>query len=139
MTYIKLSNRFRNKFNHHKQTILIETLFEALLYKLRTGISYRNIEETKFNVSYQSLYKFHVKIMKLKFLETFYDEYMLKYINNIGNKFKEFYMDSTLIANKYGSDKITYNKQLLKHKSSKISIIEFMEKIIMTLNRPLLF
>ena len=42
--------------------------------------------------------------------ETFYDEYISKYIWCIGNKFKEFYMDFTLVANKYGSDKADYNK-----------------------------
>ena len=123
LSYIDLNVTFKKKFSHHKQTIPNETLFGALLYKLRTGIAYRDIETTKYDISYQNLYRFHKKVKDLKLFETFYDEYISKYIGCIGNKFREFYMDSTLVANKYGSDKADYNKQLPKHKSTKISLI----------------
>jgi hypothetical protein len=36
---------------------------------------------------------------------------------------KEFYIDSTLIANKLGIDLTSYNIQLKKHKSTKVSLI----------------
>ena len=35
----------------------------------------------------------------------------------------EFYIDSTLIANKLGIDLTSYNIQLKKHKSTKVSLI----------------
>ena len=44
-------------------------------------------------------------------------KYMLNRKNNI------YITDTSLIANKGGIDKIAYNPHLLKHKSSKISII----------------
>ena len=53
-------------------------------------------------------------------MDTFKDtvsKHMLNCKNNI------YITDTSLIANKGGIDKIAYNPQLLKHKSSKISII----------------
>jgi len=123
ISFINSNTLYKNKFNHFKQKIQIEKLFSALIYKLKSGVSFRDISYDKFNIKWQTLYYFHNKIVKLKFFENFYDDYINKYINNIGPNINEFYMDSTLIANKLGIDDVAYNMQLLKHKSTKISLI----------------
>lgn len=123
IAFINSNTSYKNKFNHFKQKIQIEKLFSALIYKLKSGVSFRDISYNEFNIKWQTLYYFHNKIVRLKFFENFYDDYINKYINNVGSNINEFFMDSTLIANKLGIDDTTYNMQLLKHKSTKISII----------------
>ena len=101
INFINSNEKFNKLFNHHKQIYSIEDLFTALIYKLTTGISYKNISKLKTNIKGSNLHYFHKKIVKYKY----------------------FYVDSTLIANKLGINNATYNIQLKKYKSTKISII----------------
>ena len=124
MKFINSNPKWEKLFSHHKQIYKIDELFEALIYKLRTGLSYKNISNSIYNINGGTLYYFHNKIIKHNILVEFYDDYMEKYIANMSKNISEFYIDSTLVANKLGIDKATHNIQLKKHKSSKISIIE---------------
>ena len=45
VTYIESCDTYKNLFTHHKQQYTVQKLFEALLYKLETGISYNNINK----------------------------------------------------------------------------------------------
>jgi hypothetical protein len=70
---------------------------------------------------WSTVYKFFKKLVKYNIIhDTFkqtVNKYLLKSNNNI------FITDTSLVANKCGIDKITYNPQLKKHKSTKISYI----------------
>ena len=68
------------------------------------GLQYINFLRNQLNIIYNT------------FKETV-DKYLLKTNNKI------FITDTSLIANKGGCDKKTYNPQLTKHHSSKISSI----------------
>jgi hypothetical protein len=122
INFINSNEKFNKLFNHHKQIYSMEDLFTALIYKLTTGISYKNISKLKTNIKGSNLHYFHKKIVKYNLFEEFYNYYISIYINNIPEN-KYFYVDSTLIANKLGINNATYNIQLKKHKSTKISII----------------
>ena len=53
------SNEYLNeKFNHHKQKYAIEELLTALIYKLKTGISYENITNVFKNIKEGNLFIF---------------------------------------------------------------------------------
>jgi hypothetical protein len=123
MKFINTSEHFLPIFTHHKQVYENEKLFKALLYKLKTGVSYNNINDLNLGIKGGTLRYFHQKIIKHKFFELFYESYMGKYIDNVHTDLIKFYMDSTLIPNKLGNDDVTYNIQLKKHKSCKISLV----------------
>lgn len=123
MSYINSSEKFSKLFNHHKQVHSVENLFTALIIKLKLGIPYNNFNYLKLNIKGGNLHYFHKKLIRYKFFEEFYDYYIKTYINNMYKYEKEFYVDSTLIANKLGIDLTEHNIQLKKHKSTKISII----------------
>lgn len=123
VNFINSNLIFKNSFNHHNQIYHIDKLLLVLLHKLETGLSYRNISNLYFNIKGGTLRYFHQKIIKLKIFEEFYNTYITKYLEEINYINKNFYVDTTLIANKLGIDSVTYNVQLNKHKSSKISII----------------
>ena len=114
---------FKKIFSHHKQTYNIEILFDALIFKLKTGISYRNIEDTNYEVNWNSLHYFNRKLERCKLFNFFFNEYTSYYVDNMYDNIEDFFVDSTLIANKYGIDNISYNPQLQKHKSTKLSAI----------------
>jgi len=122
--FINSNDKYNRLFKHHKQVYSIEDLLTALIYKLKTGISYKNISNQKFNIKGGNLHYFHTKIIKYKLFENYYDNYIENYILIMGNNINNFFVDSTLVANKLGIDKVTHNIQLKKHKSLKISIIE---------------
>jgi len=121
MQFINTSKYFLPIFTHHKQIYKNEILFKALLYKLKTGLAYNNIKY--FKIKGGTLRYFHQKLIKYRFFEHFYEYYIGEYIDNIHANLIKFYMDSTLIPNKLGSDDVTYNIQLKKHKSCKISLV----------------
>ena len=124
VTYIESCDTYKNLFTHHKQQYSVQKLFEALLYKLETGISYNNINNVNLGVKGGALFYFYQKIIKNNVLTNFYDYYVNEYINQNHEEINTFYVDSTLIANKLGIDKTSYNVQLKKHRSTKISLVE---------------
>ena len=115
VSYINSHEVYANLFKHHKQVYCPQKLFEALLYKLETGIAYNNICGTEFNIKGGTLYYFHKKLIKNNILTNFYNYYINKYIDQNYAEINELYVDTTLIANKLGIDKKSYNIQLQKH------------------------
>ena len=73
--YINDNSKFNTIFNHFNQTYLIENLLEALINKLKTGVTYRNINEKQYCVTWSSVYYFHKKIVKCKLFEYFFNDY----------------------------------------------------------------
>ena len=97
-----------------------------VLFILKSGISYRMLSDFP-NINYSNaphwatVYKFFKKLVKYNIIHNTFkqtvNKYLLKSNNNV------FLTDTSLIANKGGCDKKTYNPQLIKHYSSKISSI----------------
>jgi len=121
-----LKKIFYNKTNNRKYNI--ELLINCILYILKMGLTYRafNIllnfidNNIKFPY-YTTFYKFYMKLLKYDIIKLTYIRLVKKYKSkNISNK---YFMDTTLIVNKLGIDKIGFNVQLLKHKTTKLSII----------------
>ena len=68
-----------------------------------------------------TVYKFFKKLVKYNIIHTTFKQTVNKYLLKSNNKI--FITDTSLIANKGGCDKKTYNPHLTKHYSSKISSI----------------
>ena len=121
-----LHDIFYNKTANRKYDITI--LLQCIIYILKTGISYRtfNIMLLIINKNitfpyYTTIYKFFNKLIKYNIIKITFDRLIKKY--NIKHPNYKYFVDSTLIVNKLGIDKIGFNQQLLKHKTSKISLI----------------
>ena len=134
---IKLKNIFYNKTTNRKYNI--EHLLMCILYILKTGISYRGFnmllsiidKNIKFPY-YTTIYKFYMKLIKYDIIKSTYINLLKLYTTKNNNN--KYYIDTTLIVNKLGIDNIGYNIQLLKHKTSKLSIITDINGIPINVN-----
>ena len=63
------------------------------------------------------------KLIKYDIIKSTYINLLKLYTTNNNKNNNKYYIDTTLIVNKLGIDNIGYNIQLLKHKTSKLSII----------------
>ena len=100
-------------------------LLQHVLLILKSGVSYRCYNDiSRYNDKmphWNTIYKFLNKLIKYNVIKNTLKDTVKHYMNNSKNNI--FITDTTLIANKCGIDCINYNPQLLKHKSTKISLI----------------
>ena len=108
----KLFNIFYFKTNNRKYSI--KQLLKCVLNILKYGLPYRyynkeNKYEPHWNTIYFYFVAFYLKLIKYDIIYLTFSETVKKYTkNNI------YLTDTTLIPNKYGSELISYNPQLLK-------------------------
>jgi len=121
--YINNNQELKKIFNHHKQKYKINELLKIVLFILKTGIAYRNIAEIKTNIHWNTIYKFVKKLEKYNIIEEIYKIQSILYVNKLEQPAKYLKTDTSFILNKYGIDDVTYNPQVKKHKTMKISII----------------
>ena len=125
LNYIKKSpyiySQFYNKTKNRKYTI--NELLICILKLLKTGIVFRDAPLlcNYDNICWSTIYKFYRKLIKYNIIESVYKKTVNKYLSTSKNKI--YLTDTTLIPNKMGIDKIGFNPQLKKHKTSKISYI----------------
>jgi len=121
-TYLK--SIFYYKTKNRKYTV--QYLLKHVIFILKSGISYRMLNDFP-NINHNNaphwatVYKFFKKLVKYNIIHTTFKQTVDKYLLKSNNKI--FITDTSLIANKGGCDKKTYNQQLTKHYSSKISSI----------------
>jgi hypothetical protein len=68
-----------------------------------------------------TIYKFFMKLIKYNVIQDTFKATVAQYM--VKHKVTTFITDTSLVANMNGSDKVSYNPQLAKHKSTKISVI----------------
>lgn len=111
---------FYTKTNNRKFTV--EQLLTCILKLVKNGISFRDaIDMIPKDIHYSTIYKFFKKLVRHNVIHNTYNKTVKHYLSESNNK--TFLTDTTLIPNKMGIDKIGFNPQLLKHKTSKISYI----------------
>jgi len=129
----QFKNIFYNKTSNRKYNI--NTLIDSIIYILKHGLSYRAFMQMLSIINnsnnnnnnniifpyYTTIYKFYNKLIKYNIIKITYTKLVNKYINK--HKCNKFLIDSTFITNKLGVDYIGYNKQIPKHKTSKVSLI----------------
>ena len=112
------------KTKNRKYTV--QYLLKHVIFILKSGISYRMLNDFP-NINHNNaphwatVYKFFKKLVKYNIIHTTFKQTVDKYLLRSNNKV--FITDTSLIANKGGCDKKTYNPQLTKHHSTKISSI----------------
>lgn len=111
---------FYTKTNNRKFTV--EQLLTCILKLVKNGISFRDATDMlPKDIHYSTIYKFFKKLVRHNVIQNTYNKTVQHYLSKSNNK--TFLTDTTLIPNKMGIDKIGFNPQLLKHKTSKISYI----------------
>lgn len=122
INFINNDKKLKSVFNHHKQKYKIADLLKIVLLVLKTGISYRNINELNTPIHWNTVYKFMKKLEKYKITEKIFKIESINYVNKLNLPTKFIKIDSSFILNKYGIDDVYYNPQVKKHKTIKISI-----------------
>lgn len=116
----KLKNTFIKKHKNTKYSL--DLIIEELVYFLKSGVSYRMLRS---KINYKTLHYYHSLFAKNKiFLRLFNrikNVYLKKYINKQDNC--SLYVDSTIVNNKYGINKIGRNKFYKNKRSTKISLL----------------
>jgi hypothetical protein len=110
------------KFNHHNQKYKINELLNCIIIILKTGISYRNISNIT-TINWNTIYKFHCKLIKYNIFEDTYEKCVNKYLIELNINAHHLNTDTTFICNKLGIEDASFNQQIKKHKTTKISII----------------
>jgi len=123
LKYIKQSpilvKSFLSKTKNRKYTI--DELY-CVLNILKLVFNFRSITYIdNISIHWGTVYKFYVKLVHHNIIKNTFQDTIKKYLCRSKNKI--FLTDTTLIPNKMGIDKIGFNPQLLKHKTTKISYI----------------
>ena len=120
--HINSNDNLRSKFNHYNNKYKLEDLLKCILFILKTGISFRNISNFT-NINWNTVYKFNCKLKKYNVVYDTYSKCLNKYLNELNKYTSFFYTDTTFVCNKLGIDHVSFNQQIKKHKTTKISII----------------
>ena len=127
--YINSDVKFKSSFNHPNRIYKLNVLLKYIIDILRSGLSFRQYKEiSNCKCHWNTIYNFFIKLRKTNIISLTYHDtvnrYTNKYLNKSSNKSPNIIItDTSLIINKLGIDNIGYNPQLLKHKTSKISLI----------------
>lgn len=113
-----------SKFTHHNCKYSRFDLLYAVFYGVKKGISYRCLHHlNNSTMHWSTIHKFHIKLANHDVFNLFHTKIISDYLVITDNKIKKFYIDSAFILNKGGIDKVTYNAQVKKHKTGKISLV----------------
>ena len=63
------------------------------------------------------------KLIKYNIFNDTYEKYKNKYLNKLFTHTQIFYTDITFVCNKIGIKNVSFNQQIKKHKTTKVSII----------------
>lgn len=121
--HINDDNFLKSKFYHKNNKYKIDDLLKSIIYILKTCVSYRNVNTFTENINWNTIYKFHCKLIKYNIINDTYQKCINKYLNELVKHTQILYTDTTFICNKLGSENISFNQQIKKHKTNKVSII----------------
>jgi len=124
--FINSNEKLKKTFNHRNNKYSINVKLKYVIKILTQGLTYRNsVQDSRNKICWSTIYNFFIKLRKFNVIELSYKETVKRYIKkNFKNTTDNiFIIDSTMIHNKLGTDEVSINPQLKKHKSNKISLI----------------
>ena len=121
--HINDNDFLKSKFYHSNNKYNIDDLLKSIIYILKTGVSYRNVYKFNEKINWNTIYKFHCKLIKYNIIEDTYIKCTTKYLNELNKHTSILHTDTTFVCNKLGIENVSFNQQIKKHKTSKISII----------------
>jgi len=117
----------------HNNKYPIDILLSHVIFILENGIAFRKLS-TITKIHWSTIYNFHIKLIKYNIFEDNYNKLVNRYLTKLPERPENYYVDSTFICNKLGSESISFNSQVKKHKTCKISILTDSFNIPLSLN-----
>ena len=128
VAYIKsdavLHSRYYAATCHRKYDFAV--MLEIIVHVLRYGVPWRSVSNLKLagNIHWSTIYKTYCKLVNDNVLRACYEKVLEMYFKDKPmTKLKHQYTDTSVIANKYGCDKVGRNKYYKNKKITKLSII----------------
>lgn len=110
-------------FSYHTQKHKLTDILYAIIYILKTGLPWYHIDNIS-DINYKTVYKAFRKLSLLNVFKNTYIDMLKVYVKRAPNKkLKLQYVDSTIIGNKYGSEKIGRSKFYKSKYTTKLSFI----------------
>ena len=114
--------KYKKNFYHYMNSILLIIKFNLPWYKLN--------DLKAFTIHYSNYFRFFKKISESGIFNLVYNDLVKYKFENLNNYEKLFTVDSTIIFNSNGSEKISKIPNYTKKKGSKVSIIIHNETLI---------
>lgn len=114
----KLKNTYIKKHSNSKYTL--DLIVEEILYFLKSGVSWRMLRST---INYKTLYWHYTQFVKNNIFLRLFEKIKREYLNKYMLEQQTLYIDSTIIYNKNGTNKIGRNKFYKNKKTTKISLM----------------
>lgn len=116
------SKHLKNSFNkqHSNSKYSIDLIIDELMYFLKSGVSWRMLRST---INYKTLFWHYSRFVENNIFLKLFNKIKNVYINNFIYDNCSLLVDSTIIYNKYGINKIGRNKFYKNKKVTKISLM----------------
>lgn len=114
----KLKDTYIKKHSNSKYSL--EFIINEILYFLKSGVSWRMLRSP---INYKTLYWHYTLFVKNNIFEKLFNKIKRKYLNKYIPEQQILYIDSTIIYNKNGINKIGRNKFYKNKNTTKISLM----------------
>lgn len=105
---------------YKSQKYKLSEILIDIFYVLKTGIPWRALRS---HINWNTVYKSYVKLNSYGIFRKCYKSLLKKYMINNKGKLKYIFTDTSIIPNKYGTNKANLNKYYKNKKVTKLSII----------------
>jgi transposase len=113
-----LKNTYLKKHSNTKYSL--ELIINEILYMLKSGVSWRLLRSP---INYKTLHWHYSQFVKYNIFGKVFNKIKTQYLNSSSKKTDMLYIDSTIIYNKNGVNKIGRNKFYKNKKTTKISLM----------------
>lgn len=114
----KIKDTYIKKHSNTKYSL--ELIIKEILYVLKSGVSWRMLRSP---INYKTLYWHYSQFVKYNIFGKLFNKIKNKYLKNNIHNTNYLYIDSTIIYNKNGTNKIGRNKFYKNKKATKISLM----------------
>lgn len=116
-----IKNTYIHKYPNSKYSL--DLIINELIYVLNTGLSWRNLRS---KINSKTLYWHFSKFVKYDIFKKLFEVLRSNFYNYTGNKINDttyLIVDSTIIWNKFGIDRLGRNKYYKNKRAMKISLL----------------
>lgn len=116
------SNKLKNTYikKHSNTKYSLDLIIEEILYFLKSGVSWRMLRST---INYKTLHWHFTQFVKNNIFLRVFQKIKNIYLKNYSQLQQTLYIDSTIIYNKNGTNKIGRNKFYKNKNTTKISLM----------------
>lgn len=119
---IMASDKLKNTYNkkHSNSKYSLDLIIEEILYFLKSGVSWRMLRST---INYKTLYWHYNQFVKNNIFLRLFTKIKRRYLRKYIPEQQTLFIDSTIIYNRNGTNKIGRNKFYKNKNATKISLM----------------